>query len=400
MRVLPVLLLVASVRLAAAQPPDQAPRPGAGERVTVAGELTATYGSDDPGFFNYATYAYEPLRNVRVLLDASLRASPHLELLAQVRTDGTSDARLSAAYVRLRPWTARAIDVQAGRIPTTFGLFGRSGYGADNPLIGRPLAYTYLTSLRRDALPVAADDVLRMRGRGWLSNFPAGNLAPERGLPIADNDSWDTGVQVRAARGPVEWVGAVTQGALGSPRLHDDNSSLAWSTRLVVRPTPGLAFGASGARGAFLSRSLIEDHGLAVDVARHTQDAAGLDAQYAAGRWQFRGEVIRSTWSLPVAAASAPALPLHAVASWAETRVRVVPGLDLAARGEHLAFSDIAGPVGPTPWEAAVSRVETGVTATPMRHLRMKLAVQLNRRPLAGRVRHDTLVAAQLGVWF
>lgn len=399
MRVLPVLLLVASVRLAAAQTPDQPLQAGTGARVTVAGELTATYGSDDPGFFNYATYAYEPLQNVRMLLDASLRASSHLEVLAQVRTDGTSDARLSAAYVRLRPWTTRAIDVQAGRIPTTFGLFGRSGYGADNPVIGRPLAYTYLTSLRRDALPVAADDVIRMRGRGWLSSFPAGNLAPDRGLPIADNDSWDTGVQLRAARGAVEWAGAVTQGALGSPRVHDDNGSLAWSTRLTVRATPGLTFGASGARGAFLSRSLTDDHRLAVDVTRHTQNVAGLDAHYAAGRWQVRGEILRSTWSLPLAAGAA-ALPLRAVASWAETRVRVVPGLDLAARGDYLTFSDIAGPVGPTPWEAAVSRVETGVTATPMRHLRLKLAVQRNRRPLGGRVRHDTLVAAQLGVWF
>jgi len=55
-RALCVLLLVASVRPAAAQPPDETPRGGLSERVSAGGEVTATFGSADPGFFNYATY--------------------------------------------------------------------------------------------------------------------------------------------------------------------------------------------------------------------------------------------------------------------------------------------------------------------------------------------------------
>ena len=34
-----------------------------------------------------------------------------------------------------------------------------------------PLGYQYLTSLRYDALPASADELLNMRGRGWLSSF-------------------------------------------------------------------------------------------------------------------------------------------------------------------------------------------------------------------------------------
>jgi hypothetical protein len=81
------LLLVASVRQAAAQPPDETPRSALAERVSVGGEFTATVGTEDPGFFNYATYAYDPLRNARLVLDSAVRATRHLELLGQVRVD-------------------------------------------------------------------------------------------------------------------------------------------------------------------------------------------------------------------------------------------------------------------------------------------------------------------------
>ena len=400
MRALCALLLVASVRPAAAQPPDETPRGGLSERVSVGGEVTATFGSADPGFFNYATYAYDPMRNVRVVVDAAVRASRHLEVLAQLRTDGVTHARLTALYLRVRPWPQREIDLQAGRVPTTFGLFGRSNYGGDNPLVGRPLAYGYLTSLRRDALPATSADLIRMRGRGWLASFPIGATAAARGLPIVDADSWDTGLQARLARGGVEWVGAITQGSLGSPRLHDDNGSRALATRVVVRPTAALAFGASGSRGAYLSRSLASETGAGVAIDAFRQTAAALDAQVAAGRWVLRGEVIRSHWTLPSPRDPALADGVRATAAWLEGRVRVLPGFDLAARAERLQFSDVTTGSGPQPWESPVSRLEAGVVATPVRHLRVKLAVQRNRRPLGGRIRHDTLLAAQAGVWF
>ena len=76
-----------------------------------------------------------------------------------------------ALYVRVRPWPDARFDIQAGRVPPTFGAFARRIYASDNLLIGYPLAYQYLTSLRPDALPANADELLRMRGRGWLSSF-------------------------------------------------------------------------------------------------------------------------------------------------------------------------------------------------------------------------------------
>ncbi len=109
--------------------------------------------------------------------------------------------------------------MQIGRVPPTFGLFGATGYGADNPLVSRPLPYGYLTSLRPDALPRTVTDLIQMRGRGWQSQFPLGNTAPDRGLPLIDAEHWDTGVQGRVKAGPIEWIGSVTAGSLANPRV-------------------------------------------------------------------------------------------------------------------------------------------------------------------------------------
>ncbi len=392
--------LVAGLPAAYAQSPAEPPGAAAAGPITVGADVSATFGSKDPGFFNYATYAYDPLRNVRGVFDVAVRVSPRLEALGQLRTDDASHARVTALYLRIRPWQRRQFDVQVGRVPTTFGLFGRSGYGGDNPLIGRPLAYGYLTSLRRDALPASARDLLGMRGRGWLVTFPVGNTTPQRGLPIVDPDSWDTGLQARLVRGRVEWVAAVTQGSLGSPRVRDDNHGRALASRLVARPTAALTLGTSVSRGAFLADTLRAELGTTRSVESFRQTAAGLDAQWASGRWQLRGELIRSTWEMPSSQDAALGGGLSSIASWLEGRLRVLPGVDVAARAETLRFSDVSSASGPQPWESPVTRIEAGLAIAPQRHIRVKFAAQRNRRPLGGRVRHDTLLATQVGVWF
>src|SRR4051812_36927161 len=132
-------------------------------RVTVGGDVSATFGSDDPGFFDYTDYEHSALRMLRVDIAASAKLNPHVTLLGEVRTENIDSLRPYAFYARIRPWTDRDIDIQVGRIPPTFGAFARRTYAVDNPLIGYPLAYQYLTTLRPDALPANADELLRKR---------------------------------------------------------------------------------------------------------------------------------------------------------------------------------------------------------------------------------------------
>src|SRR5206468_356501 len=112
----------------------------------------------------------------------------------------------------------------------------------------------YLTSLRPDALPATADELIRMRGRGWLSNFSIGNLAPDRGVPLASVLRWDTGVQVHASGALVEATAAVTTGTISNPLFGDDNGGKQLAGRIAMTPAAGLVIGASAARGEFVSR--------------------------------------------------------------------------------------------------------------------------------------------------
>lgn len=191
-------------------------------RLVVSAEISATMAGGDPGFFNYTDYD-SGLRNLRVGVGAELRVSRWLRVLGELRVDHARRIEPFALYARIRPWPERRFDIQAGRIPGTFGAFARTSYGTGNLVIGTPLAYQYLTSLRPDSLPATADDLLRMRGRGWLSNFPLGVTSADRGLPLINSIRSDTGVQVHGVMGVVEWTAAMTTGSLSNPKVRDDN---------------------------------------------------------------------------------------------------------------------------------------------------------------------------------
>ena len=129
----------------------------AGGRLVVSGEVAAAVAPEDTGYFNYTDYEQSALRQVRAGLTTALSLGAKASVLGEVRTETGKAFDVYAMFLRFRPWDERTVDVQVGRIPPTFGAFSRRDYGIDNPLIGYPLAYQYLTSLRADALPANAD---------------------------------------------------------------------------------------------------------------------------------------------------------------------------------------------------------------------------------------------------
>ena len=182
-------------------------------KVAVGGEVIATGGNaDDIAFFNYTDYEHNALRMIRFGISGVYRPANWLTLVAEVRSEDLEPPNAYAAYVRLHPWRNHAFDIQAGRIPPAFGSFGRRLYETGNPVIGYPLAYQYLTSLRTDAIPATADDVLKMRSRGWRSSFPVGSSEPGPGIPLM------SGVPVGHRRRGELAHGARRTGRLGDQR--------------------------------------------------------------------------------------------------------------------------------------------------------------------------------------
>ena len=175
------------------------------------------------------------------------RARPkRIAFLAEVRAETGVGVTPYAWYVRVSPFDRGLLDIQAGRIPPVFGTFARRSYPQDNPLIGSPQTYQYLTSVRPDAIPATADDLLEMKGRGWLVSYPIGAAEPHNGVATIAAERWDTGVQVRVGRPAFEATVAWTVGSLSSPRVKDDNHGRQVSGRLSWRPAPAFSVGCVG----------------------------------------------------------------------------------------------------------------------------------------------------------
>jgi hypothetical protein len=368
-------------------------------RVVFGGEFFGTFGSEDPGFFDYNDYEYNALRNVRLSVSTEVRASRHLQALAELRLEHGDQLSAYAIFLRIRPWPDRRFDLQVGRVPPTFGAFTKTLYAYNNIVIGQPLAYQYLLSLRTTALPRTSDDLLRMRGRGWLSDFPVGDPSPDAGIPIMNTLRYDTGVQVHGVVHRIEWTGAVTAGSLSDPRLGDNNGRPQYAGRVIAHAVPGLNLGVSAARGPWLDDALDTPLEGVADANDFMQTAVALDAEISHGSWLARAEWLRSSWSMPALGLPAITAPVVARSLIVEGRYRLWPGLSVALRGDGLWFSDIAGTSVVDTWEANVRRLEGALAYSIHRNITAKFAVQRNRRD-GGRVRHDTLLAGQLVYWF
>jgi hypothetical protein len=364
-------------------------------RVVLAGDVSAALAADDPGFFNYGSYEQSTLRGFRAGLSAEVRAHRRVSFLAEVRTENLRQATPLAAYARWRPFDDHRIVVQAGRIPPTFGRSSRAAYQRQDALVGDPLAYQYLTSLRPDAVPASVDELFAMRGRGWLPSYSIGEQGSRAGVPLAAAYTWDTGVQVSSSWRGVTVAGAVTTGTLSNPRVRDDNDGRTVALRATLTPATGLEFGASFSRGRFLERRLTRLLAMS-DAGSAVQQAHGVDLEFSRGHLVVSAEAVASEWRLPIAGRLER---LRALGTSGETRYAVLPGVYAAARVEHLAFNRLHGVREALTWDAPVTRLEIGGGVYVRRNATARVSWQLNERD-GGRVRRARFVAAQLLYWF
>ena len=394
--------IVLAATLAASAGPAVAAEPARRFSFATGGEASFTMSEMDRSYFNDLDYGQNALRLARLSLTGRAQAGRWAAVLVDLRSENAASPRVHALYLTLHPLKGRPFDLQIGRIPPVFGAYSRRGYGLSEPLPGVPLPYQYLTTLRADAVPAGADDLLRQRGRGWNVQYPVGSTRWASGLPMVSAFQWDTGVEARLGSegGWIEASAAFTQGSLSHPVLHDDNRGQQLAGRIALRPVPGLVAGVSAARGPFLDRQAAD--AAAALTGRHEdshQEALGLDLEYSRGHGLLRAEAIWSRWEMPAVGAPLITEPLGAWGGFVEGHYRLAPGLTLGARGEWLRFDHIRGSELSASWDAAVSRLETGLAYAFHRQVIGKVAYQHNWRSTADRGERQ-LIAGQLVLWF
>lgn len=374
-------------------------------RFTYGAEFSATIAAKDDGYFNYTDYEYSLLRLITGAFVGAIHVNEHLQILGEARLQNDR-LQNSALYARVRPSPGWPVAILVGRIPPTFGRFGRQTYGRSNLLIGTPLAYQYLTTLRANEVPVGTDALLRVRGRGWLVTYPSavsgsGTPHAEAGLPIMASSRWDTGIQVNAELGLFESSVAFTNGSLSNPRVSDDNDGKQFAGRVTVHPLTWAEFGASVSRGAFLHRSVTAALPTGTIAGDYVQVAAGADAELSAGHWVVRSEIVRSSWRLPALGAPAPER-VAAIAALAEASYRAGPRWRPAIRLEHLTFSELESSTRErVSWDAPVSRLEIALGYAVSRHLTARTAWQYNWRTSVSRpLPREGFLAFQVSAWY
>ena len=394
LRLMAAAVLVVSLPAVSSAAQDQPPPPRP-TGLSVGGEVSASVSRrDDSAFFNYTDYEHSTLRQARLRLMFEARLPARLDLLGEFRVEN-DQVNAPALFVRWQPWGARPFHLQAGRLPLTIGAFARRAYGSDNLMVGVPLVYQYLTSVRPDALPQTPDDVLRMRARGWRPSYPLGSTDLAPGLPLLAYSRGDTGVQMQWTDESWTAAAAVTRGTAADPRVRDNNDGVAVSGRFAIMRPSGLTVGISGSRGAWIGRAV---QSLLPPTARDratSQTLFGVDAEFARGHWILRSEWWRSRFDVPTLTDA-----LSSNGGFAEARYRFLPRWQVAARVDRLTFSEIAGSsAAPAAWDAPLWRAEAVLGYRVTRQIDVRAGYQYNWRE-AGRVRELGFPTLQALMWF
>src|SRR5262249_14175217 len=184
-----------------------------------------------------------------------------------------------------------------------------------------------------------------------------------------------------------------------NPLFRDDNSGRSVAGRVEFHPVAGLLVGASGTHGPFVTSAAAEAAVGYASSTDFTQTAWGTDVEYSRDYYLIRFQSIWSAWRVPQLGVPVIDLPLRALATSVEGRYKLRPGLYVAARVDHLGFSEVVGTQRTATWDAPVTRAEVGGGYSIQRNLVVKLALQYNTRD-GGRVHTLWLPAAQLQFWF
>jgi hypothetical protein len=368
-------VMLCAARVASAQDLPYGPISFGDGRIILGTDVSISASPTDDtegAWFNYTDYEHNALRLMRLGVTADVRIAERVSVLTEIRSENGDAPTPYALYLRVRPWRDRAFDIQAGRIPPTFGAFARRDYGAGNPLIGYPLAYQYLTAVRADAVPASAEDVVRMRARGWRPSYPIGSLEVATGLPLITAFRWDTGVQMRVGEGPLTLSAALTNGTVSDPRTRDNNGGKQMTARIQWQPTASLIVGGSAARGAYVADAVLANATMVAGNGGSSQQALGIDLEYSRDHVIVRGEAIWNQWQVPTLSEN-----LNASSMFVEGRYKLLAGMFAAVRIDHLGFGQLQLATGRRSWDAPLTRIETGVGYYLRRNLLAKAAYQL-----------------------
>ncbi|MBZ5595539.1 MAG: hypothetical protein LAP39_25115 [Acidobacteriia bacterium] len=182
-----------------------------------------------------------------------------------------------------------SVMIKAGKLASAFGSFPLHYDDADNPLLDQPLPYSAYLSLHANQLPCGVDD-LSQEYTGSLNYHCGGASSAGEGLmPVTLYGL--PGVEVDLSTHKIDARFQLTNSSPVNPQsLWSASQGAQWTAGAGYTLVQGFRVGGSAFRGPFLEHSVAAFLPSGRSVRDFPATGAGLDAQWARGRWSTSGE--------------------------------------------------------------------------------------------------------------
>ncbi len=316
----------------------------------------------------------------RIMATAELRADR-----GQAPSAGDLQARLQQVFVRVGLDREGALALQVGQFVGPFGGYPSRARSPADPFLRPPLLYDYRTVACAGIAPASTEGFLTWKDRP--DEFRS------KGAPVVWDVPYPTGALL-VGEGHLPGVGAVTAriGVVNSapsaePRLWRLDTSRRGAANLVgrvsARIVPELELGVSHSRGAWLNPEVegfgdpdgVGPSGSSPRTSDYDQILWGVDAHWARGRFEVRGEVVRDLWEVP----NVP-YDVRDTSWFLETRMRTGAGGWVAGRIGEIRFNSLPTPGGEYErWDYDVRRLQLAAGYRLSRTVDVRAEYMVNR---------------------
>ncbi|MBL9205385.1 MAG: hypothetical protein JNN01_09890 [Opitutaceae bacterium] len=290
----------------------------------------------------------DPFIHPRLTLFLDAELGRELYAFVQARVDRGFDPGADPMGVRLDEYAlrytpqGRGISVQIGQFATVIGNWVARHDVWQNPFVGAPLPYEYLTGAYDERAPSGLQDL-----------GPGAGVDEYAYLPVVWGPSYATGISLSGRKGGIEYAVELKNAGPSSrpdawPITEVGFSHPAFSARLAYRPDLRLKLGLSYSDSTYLLPSAARTLPSGRRFSDYRQRLFSQEFSYEWRHLQVWAEAFHSSFDVPGGSA-------RTTAGYVESRYKVTPQLFLALRWNRQTFSTI---------DAGASRARWGVNTT------------------------------------
>lgn len=340
-------------------------------RAQISGNLTLEGFKGHQSNPGLVLFEDDTLFHPRLTLFADAELGPQVYGFVQVRVDrgfdpaeGSMEIRLDEYAIRFSPKGA-GMSLQLGQFAAVIGNWMARHDAWQNPFVGAPLPYEYLTGVYDERAPRSLADL-----------GPAAGVDEYAYLPIVWGPSYATGVSLSGRWGKFDYAVELKNTGPSSrpdawPVSAVDFSHPAFNARLVYRPDLRVKLGLSYSDSAYLLPSAASSVPPGRSFGDYRQRLVAQDFSFEWRRLQVWVETFQSTFDVPGGS-------VDTYAGYVETRVKVTPQFFTALRWNRQVYSTVGQGASRFRWGENTTRYDLATVYRFTPDSQLKLQVTSN----------------------